>query len=156
MLIFTITISVIMSALLTVQQIRIDFYRTKYSRSKKRIESLKQACQELNGKIKRLDVMLTESMKESDKKEFAEVLTRFNKQWQFEGLHITDSALYSADTADSATKRYNGGYNNVTHCREYHAITIPGSSQENYRNLRKGQYFHPKSRPAIPGQQDHG
>ena len=68
MLIFTITISVIMSALLTVQQIRIEFYRTKYRRAKRRIENLKQACDGLTGKVKRLDVMLTESMKESDQK----------------------------------------------------------------------------------------
>lgn len=40
---------------------------------------------------------------QSDKKEFAEVLTRFNKQWQFEGLHITDSALYSADNLQKLT-----------------------------------------------------
>ena len=40
---------------------------------------------------------------QSDKKEFAEVLKRFNKQWQFEGLHITDSALYSADNLQKLT-----------------------------------------------------
>ena len=68
MLIFTITISVIMSALLTVQQIRIDFYRTKYSRSKKRIESLKQACDNYVDTVTRLNFMLTESMDESDRK----------------------------------------------------------------------------------------
>jgi transposase len=34
---------------------------------------------------------------QSDKKEFAEIFRKFNKQWEFEGLHITDSALYSAD-----------------------------------------------------------
>ena len=68
MLIFTITISVIMSALLTIQQIRVEFYRTKYSRAKRRIENLKQSCEELNSKVKRMDALLTESMKESDKK----------------------------------------------------------------------------------------
>ena len=68
MLIFTITISVIMSALLTVQQIRVEFYRTKYGRAKRRIENLNGVCDELNDKLRRLDVMLTESMKESDQK----------------------------------------------------------------------------------------
>lgn len=34
---------------------------------------------------------------QSDKKEFAGLLKKFKEQWQFEGLHIADSALYSAD-----------------------------------------------------------
>ncbi|MFM7575283.1 MAG: IS1634 family transposase [Snowella sp.] len=34
---------------------------------------------------------------QSDKKEFAELLKKFKEQWQFEGLHVADSALYSAD-----------------------------------------------------------
>lgn len=34
---------------------------------------------------------------QSDKKELAGLLKKFNEQWQFEGLHIADSALYSAD-----------------------------------------------------------
>jgi len=34
---------------------------------------------------------------QSDKKEFAKLLIKFKEQWQFEGLHIADSALYSAD-----------------------------------------------------------
>jgi transposase len=32
---------------------------------------------------------------QSDKKEFAQLLTQFQEQWKFEGLHIADSALYS-------------------------------------------------------------
>jgi transposase len=34
---------------------------------------------------------------QSDKKELAGLLKKFKEQWQFEGLHIADSALYSAD-----------------------------------------------------------
>ena len=34
---------------------------------------------------------------QSDKKEFAGLLKKFKEQWQFEGLQIADSALYSAD-----------------------------------------------------------
>jgi len=34
---------------------------------------------------------------QSDKKEFAGLLKKFKEQWQFEGLHIADSALYSSD-----------------------------------------------------------
>jgi transposase len=40
---------------------------------------------------------------QSDKKEFAEVLKRFNEQWQFDGLYIADSALYSADNLKKLT-----------------------------------------------------
>jgi transposase len=40
---------------------------------------------------------------QSDKKEFAEVLKRFNEQWQFNGLYIADSALYSADNLKKLT-----------------------------------------------------
>jgi transposase len=32
---------------------------------------------------------------QSDKKEFAKLLKKFNEQWQFDGLYIADSALYS-------------------------------------------------------------
>ena len=34
---------------------------------------------------------------QSDKKEFAGLLKKFKEQWQFEGLHIADFALYSSD-----------------------------------------------------------
>lgn len=34
---------------------------------------------------------------QSDKKEFAGILRKFKEQWQFEGLYVADSALYSAD-----------------------------------------------------------
>jgi transposase len=40
---------------------------------------------------------------QSDKKEFAEVLKRFNEQWQFDGLYIANSALYSADNLKKLT-----------------------------------------------------
>ena len=41
---------------------------------------------------------------QSDKKEFAEQLKKFNEQWQFEGLHIADSASYSADSLQKSTE----------------------------------------------------
>ena len=34
---------------------------------------------------------------QSDKKEFAGILRKFKEQWQFQGLYVADSALYSAD-----------------------------------------------------------
>lgn len=34
---------------------------------------------------------------QSDKKEFAKLMKKFNEQWQFDSLQIADSALYSAD-----------------------------------------------------------
>ena len=40
---------------------------------------------------------------QSDKKEFAGILRRFKDQWQFEGLYIADSALYSADNLPKLT-----------------------------------------------------
>ena len=40
---------------------------------------------------------------QSDKKEFAEILKRFNEQWQFDSLYIADSALYSADSLQKLT-----------------------------------------------------
>ena len=40
---------------------------------------------------------------QSDKKEFAKLLIKFKEQWQFEGLHIADSALYSADNLQKLT-----------------------------------------------------
>jgi len=40
---------------------------------------------------------------QSDKKEFAKLLIKFKEQWQFEGLHIADSALYSAENLQKLT-----------------------------------------------------
>lgn len=40
---------------------------------------------------------------QSDKKEFAELLIKFKQQWQFDGLHIADTALYSADNLQKLT-----------------------------------------------------
>jgi transposase len=40
---------------------------------------------------------------QSDKKKFAELLIKFKEQWQFDGLHIADSALYSADNLQKLT-----------------------------------------------------
>ena len=40
---------------------------------------------------------------QSDKKKFAELFKKFNEQWQFEGLHIANSALYSADNVQKLT-----------------------------------------------------
>ena len=40
---------------------------------------------------------------QSDKKEFANILNHFQSQWQFEGLQITDSALYSAENINKLT-----------------------------------------------------
>jgi transposase len=40
---------------------------------------------------------------QSDKKEFAELLIKFKEQWQFDGLHIADTALYSADNLQKLT-----------------------------------------------------
>ena len=43
---------------------------------------------------------------QSDKKEFAKLLKKFNEQWQFDGLYIADSALYSADNLQKLTGIY--------------------------------------------------
>jgi transposase len=40
---------------------------------------------------------------QSDKKEFAQLLIKFKEQWQFEGLYVADSALYSADNLQKLT-----------------------------------------------------
>jgi transposase len=41
---------------------------------------------------------------QSDKNKFAEILTGFKKQWNFDGLCVADAALYSADNLQVMTE----------------------------------------------------
>ena len=68
MLTFTITLSAIMAVALTAQQLRIDFYKQKSIRYKKRINTLKHSVEYQADQIKRLDHLLTDAYAESKEK----------------------------------------------------------------------------------------
>lgn len=68
MLTFTITMSAIMAVALTAQQIRIDFYKQKSIRYKKRINTLKDSVEYQADKIKRLDGLLSDAYAENQEK----------------------------------------------------------------------------------------
>ena len=68
MLVFTITISALMAVALTAQQLRIDYFKSKSIRYRKRINTLKTVADEQQDKIKRLNDLLTQAYKQDQEK----------------------------------------------------------------------------------------